>query len=143
MGFPGETEEDFQQLLDFLTVAQLDRVAASNILPSQAHKPSQLPDPIPESIQQERYERFMACQAEISQAKLQNKIGQEITVLIDQVDEEGAIARSAADAPEIDGLVYIEDGQNLEVGSFAKVQVIEADEYDLYAIKTIRDEGGA
>jgi ribosomal protein S12 methylthiotransferase len=88
---------------------------------------------VPESVQQQRYERFMECQAAISQQKLHQKVGRVLTVLVDQVDEEGAIARSQADAPEIDGLVYIENGQQLKVGDYAQVRIVEAAEYDLYA----------
>ncbi len=133
VGFPGETEAEFQELLDFLTAAQLDRVGCFKYSPVPGAQANELPDPVPESVQQERYERFMSCQAEISQRKLQQKVGRTMTVLIDQVDDEGAIARSMADAPEIDGLVYIEDGQQLKAGDFATVKIVEAAEYDLYA----------
>lgn len=133
VGFPGETEAEFQELLDFLTAAQLDRVGCFKYSPVPGAQANDLPGPVPEEIQQQRYERFMAHQAVISQQKLQQKVGKTLTVLIDQVDEEGAIARSIADAPEIDGLVYIEDGQKLAVGSFVQVKIIEAAEHDLYA----------
>lgn len=133
VGFPGETEAEFQELLDFLTVARLDRVGCFKYSPVPGAQANELPDPVSETVQQDRYERFMACQANISQQKLQEKVGRTLTVLIDQVDEEGAIARSMADAPEIDGLVYIEDGQNLTVGHYATVRIVEAAEYDLYA----------
>ncbi len=133
VGFPGETEADFQELLDFLKAARLDRVGCFKYSPVPGADANDLPDPVPETVQQERYERFMACQAEISRGKLQEKIGCRMTVLIDKVDEEGAIARSMADAPEIDGVVYIEDGQKLTVGDFATVSVIDTNEYDLYA----------
>ncbi len=133
VGFPGETEADFQELLDFLKAARLDRVGCFKYSPVPGADANVLPDPVPETVQQERYERFMACQAEISHSKLQEKIGRRLTVLIDQVDEEGAIARSMADAPEIDGVVYIEDGQKLTVGDYATVSIIDTNEYDLYA----------
>ena len=133
VGFPGETEAEFQELLDFLTAAQLDRVGCFKYSPVAGATANELPDPVPEAVQQQRYERFMAHQTAISQQKLQQKVGRTLTVLVDQVDEQGAIARSASDAPEIDGLVYIEDGQKLAVGSFVQVKVIEAAEYDLYA----------
>ena len=133
VGFPGETEADFQELLDFLKAARLDRVGCFKYSPVPGADANNLPDPVPETVQQERYERFMACQAEISRSKLQEKIGRRLTVLIDQVDAEGAIARSMADAPEIDGVVYIEDGQKLTVGDYATVNIIDTNEYDLYA----------
>ena len=133
VGFPGETEADFQELLDFLKAARLDRVGCFKYSPVPGADANNLPDPVPETVQQERYERFMACQAEISRSKLQEKIGRRLTVLIDQVDAEGAIARSMADAPEIDGVVYIEDGQKLTVGDYATVSIIDTNEYDLYA----------
>lgn len=133
VGFPGETEAEFQELLDFLTAAQLDRVGCFKYSPVPGASANALPDPVPEAVQQQRYERFMAHQTAISQQKLQQKVGRTLTVLVDQVDEEGAIARSQSDAPEIDGLVYIEDGQKLPVGHFAQVKIIEAAEYDLYA----------
>lgn len=133
VGFPGETEGDFQELLDFLSAAELDRVGCFKYSPVPGALANELPDPISESVQQERYNRFMECQAAISQKKLQKKVGKRLTVLVDQVDEEGAIARSMSDAPEIDGLVYIEDGQNLTVGNYVTVKIREAAEYDLYA----------
>jgi ribosomal protein S12 methylthiotransferase len=133
VGFPGETEADFQELLNFLKVARLDRVGCFKYSPVPGADANNLPDPVPETVQQERYEQFMACQAEISRGKLQEKIGRRLTVLIDQVDTEGAIARSMADAPEIDGVVYIEDGQKLTVGDYATVSIIDTNEYDLYA----------
>lgn len=133
VGFPGETEAEFQELLDFLTQARLDRVGCFKYSPVPGAQANELADPVPESVQQERYERFMAHQALISQQKLQEKLGKTLTVLVDQVDGEGAIARSMADAPEIDGLVYIENGQKLAVGDYVQVKVVEAAEYDLYA----------
>jgi ribosomal protein S12 methylthiotransferase len=137
VGFPGETEADFQELLDFLKAARLDRVGCFKYSPVAGAAANELPDPVPETVQQERYERFMECQAEISRHKLQEKVGLTMTVLVDKVDEEGAIARSMADAPEIDGVVYIEDGQKLTVGEYATVSIVEAGEYDLYAELTI------
>lgn len=133
VGFPGETEAEFQELLNFLTAAQLDRVGCFKYSPVPGAAANQLPDPVPDEVQQERYERFMQHQAAISQQKLQAKVGRVLTVLVDQVDNEGAIARSMADAPEIDGVVYIEDGQKLIPGHFATVKIIEAAEHDLYA----------
>ncbi|MBS0352170.1 MAG: 30S ribosomal protein S12 methylthiotransferase RimO [Proteobacteria bacterium] len=132
VGFPGETEEDFEQLLEFLKIAELDRVGCFKYSPVAGAKANQLPNPVAADIQQQRYQRFMECQMEISRRKLQRKIGQELTVLIDQVDQQGAIARSMADAPEIDGLVYVEDGQKLKIGDFVKAIIVDSSEHDLY-----------
>ncbi|HHO70000.1 MAG TPA: 30S ribosomal protein S12 methylthiotransferase RimO, partial [Halothiobacillus sp.] len=108
VGFPGETEADFQILLDFLEEAQLDRVGCFTYSPVDGAAANELANPVPEAIKQERLERLMAVQARISAEKLARKIGQTMTVLVDEIDEEGAIARSPADAPEIDGNVFIE-----------------------------------
>ncbi|MEW6561624.1 MAG: 30S ribosomal protein S12 methylthiotransferase RimO [Pseudomonadota bacterium] len=133
VGFPGETEEEFEELLDFLEEAQLDRVGAFAYSPVEGAAANALPDHIPAEVQMERLARLMQLQAEISAEKLARKVGREIKVLVDAVDEDGAIARSAADAPEIDGLVYIEDGQNLEAGEFVTVRITDSDEHDLWA----------
>ncbi|MDH3948400.1 MAG: 30S ribosomal protein S12 methylthiotransferase RimO [Gammaproteobacteria bacterium] len=134
VGFPGETEQDFEELLQFLQEAQLDRVGAFAYSPVEGAKANDLPDPVPEEIKQERLERFMATQQAISEAKLQNKIGTNQTVLVDDITEDGvALARSAADAPEIDGLVIIEDGADLTIGDFGEVKVVESTEHDLIA----------
>lgn len=132
-GFPGETEDDFAQLLDFLAEAQLDRVGAFAYSPVEGATANELPDPVPELLREERKARLMAFQEDISTQRLEAKIGQEMTVLVDEVDEEGALARSAADAPEIDGLVVIPDGEGLEVGEFIRVRVTDCDVHDLYA----------
>lgn len=132
-GFPGETDRDFEILLDFLKEAQLDRVgcfAYSNVDGASAQL---LDDHVPEELKQERLERFMAVQAEISAAKLAAKIGHQFDVLIDEVDEEGAIARTYADAPEIDGLVYVSDPGQVVPGDVIRVQITESDEHDLWA----------
>ncbi|MCB1966094.1 MAG: 30S ribosomal protein S12 methylthiotransferase RimO, partial [Candidatus Accumulibacter sp.] len=112
VGFPGETEDDFAQLLDFLSEAQLDRVGCFTYSPVEGATANTLPDPVPEEVKQERQARLMELQAAISAERLQGRIGQTLTVLVDAIDEEEgiAIARSTADAPEIDGLVYIEEG---------------------------------
>merc|ERR1711916_413695 len=107
VGFPGETEEDFQMLLDFLEQAQLDRVGCFTYSPVDGAKANDLDDPVPEAIKEERKARFMAVQAKIPTERLKRKIGQVVEVLIDEVDEEGAIGRTKADAPEIDGMVYL------------------------------------
>ncbi|MCB1778265.1 MAG: 30S ribosomal protein S12 methylthiotransferase RimO [Candidatus Competibacteraceae bacterium] len=135
VGFPGETEDDFGQLLDFLSEAQLDRVGCFTYSPVKGAPANALPDPIPEAIKQERQARLMALQAAISAERLRARIGQILTVLVDAIDEEEgmAIARSTADAPEIDGQVYVEDGAQLPVGAFAQVRIVDADEHDLYA----------
>ena len=133
VGFPGETEEEFEELLDFLEEAQLDRVGAFMYSPVDGAVANELADHIPPEIQEERLGRLMQLQAEISAERLKRKIGKTMQVLIDEVDEEGAIARSSADAPDIDGVVYINDGQDLQVGQFVNVQIIESDEHDLWA----------
>jgi len=133
VGFPGETEEEFEELLDFIEAAQLDRVGAFAYSPVEGAAANALPDPVSPEIQEERLARLMMLQAEISAEKLARKVGSRITVLVDAVDEEGAMARSAADAPEIDGMVYIENGQDLLPGEFVTVRVTDSDEHDLWA----------
>lgn len=133
VGFPGETEEDFQMLLDWLEEAELDRVGCFKYSPVDGAKANDLPDHVPEEIQQERFDRFMQAQQAISARKLQRKIGSRMMVIIDEVDEEGAVARSAADAPNIDGMVYLNDFFDCQPGDFVEVEVEHADEYDLWA----------
>jgi len=133
VGFPGETEEEFQELLDFLTEAQLDRVGAFAYSPVDGATANELPDQIPEEVKQERLDRFMAHQAEISAARLQLKVGRRGRIIIDEVVEEGAVGRSEADAPEIDGQVFIDGATHLKVGDIVDVEFEEADEYDLWA----------
>jgi len=136
VGFPGETERDFEELLQFLEAAQLDRVGAFAYSPVEGARANELPNPVPEDIKEERLERFMTTQQAISEAKLKYKIGKTLTVLVDEITEDGvALARSAADAPEIDGLVIVEDGAELMVGEFAEVKIIESTEHDLLAIQ--------
>ena len=131
VGFPGETEAEFEELLDFLDAAQLDRVGAFAYSAVDGAKANELPGAVPEEVKQERLERFMAKQAEISAARLQGKIGTTVQALVDQVGKDGAVARTAADAPEIDGLLHIVDGQKLKPGQFVEVHVEAADEHDL------------
>ena len=131
-GFPGETEADFELLLSFLREAELDRVGCFAYSPVEGATANALPGAVPEEVKQERVARLMELQEEISAAKLERKIGQIVTVLVDEVDEEGAVARSAADAPEIDGLVYIEGAGNLKPGDFAEVEITDADAHDLW-----------
>lgn len=132
VGFPGETEQEFEQLLDFMSEAQMDRVGCFAYSPVKGAAANELPDQIPEEVKQERLARFMAHQAEISAARLQKRVGRIETVLIDEVVEEGAVARSKADAPEIDGQVFIDGATHLKVGDFVDVELEEADEYDLW-----------
>ena len=133
VGFPSETEEEFEELLDFLEEAQLDRVGAFIYSPVDGAVANALPDHIAPEVQQERLARLMLLQEEISEQRLKRKIGRTMKVLVDEVNEEGAIARSSADAPEIDGVVYIENGQQLNVGDFVEVKIIDSDTHDLWA----------
>lgn len=133
VGFPGETEEEFQMLLDFIDKAELDRVGCFKYSPVEGAKANELPDPVPAEVQEERFQRFMELQQQVSIRKLARKVGKEMLVLIDEVDEEGATGRSAADAPEIDGLVYLNGETGLKPGDMVKVHIDEADEYDLWA----------
>ncbi|MGL4251365.1 MAG: 30S ribosomal protein S12 methylthiotransferase RimO [Aeromonas sp.] len=133
VGFPGETEEDFQMLLDFIDKAELDRVGCFKYSPVEGALANELADPVPEEIQEARFQRFMELQQQVSIRKLARKVGQELTVIIDEVDEEGATGRSFADAPEIDGLVYLNGETSLKPGDMVKVRIDESDEYDLWA----------
>ncbi|PTS74648.1 30S ribosomal protein S12 methylthiotransferase RimO [Aeromonas sp. HMWF036] len=133
VGFPGETEEDFQMLLDFIDKAELDRVGCFKYSPVEGALANELPAPVPEEVQEERFQRFMELQQQVSIRKLARKVGQEMTVIIDEVDEEGATGRSFADAPEIDGLVYLNGETGLKPGDMVKVRIDESDEYDLWA----------
>ena len=134
VGFPGETEAEFEELLDFLDIAQLDRVGAFAYSPVEGAGANGLPDPVPEELKQERLARFMERQAGISAAKLEAKVGTVQRCLVDAIDGELAIARSMADAPEIDGLVQIQDGRDagLHPGQFVDVEILGSDEHDLY-----------
>ncbi|MCB1600990.1 MAG: 30S ribosomal protein S12 methylthiotransferase RimO [Lysobacterales bacterium] len=149
VGFPGETEAEFEELLDFLDEAQLDRVGAFAYSPVTGAKANELPDPVPEEIKQERLQRFMEKQAEISAQRLQAKVGTVQRVLIDEVGPTVAIGRSTADAPEIDGQVHIAtgtrggkrkaalaraDAPQLQPGQFVDVRIVEADEHDLHGV---------
>jgi ribosomal protein S12 methylthiotransferase len=136
VGFPGETEAEFEELLDFLDEAQLDRVGAFAYSPVDGAKANDLPNPVPEDEKQDRLQRFMQRQAEISAARLEAKVGSVQTVLVDAIDGELGIARSKADAPEIDGLVQIQDGAlaGLKPGQFVDVTIMGSDEHDLFAL---------
>jgi len=133
VGFPGETEADFEELLDFLDTAQLDRVGCFTYSAVDGAAANQLPNPVPETVKQERYHRFMLKQQEISARKLQRRIGQQMTVLVETREDGDYLGRSYADAPEIDGLVRIATDSTLDLGDFCRVQINDADEYDLYA----------
>lgn len=133
VGFPGETEADFELLLDFLREARLDRVGCFQYSPVRGARANDLPDQVPEPVKQERWERFMALQQQISAARLQEKVGRTIEILIDEVDDAGATGRSSADAPEIDGRVYLEGVTGLNPGDLVEAEVTAADDYDLWA----------
>ena len=134
VGFPGETEEDFQMLLDFLKEAQLDRVGCFKFSPVEGAPATEMTDQVPEDVKEERFHRFMQLQQEISAERLKQKIGQTLDVIVDEIDDECIIGRTKADAPEVDGLVYIESlsGTPVKVGEFIKVTITHSDEYDLW-----------
>ncbi|HLS84022.1 MAG TPA: 30S ribosomal protein S12 methylthiotransferase RimO [Arenimonas sp.] len=144
VGFPGETEQEFEALLDFLDEAQLDRVGAFAYSPVEGAAANALPDPVPEEVKQERLARFMARQAEISTARLEARVGSVQRCLVDLLDGELAIARSMADAPEIDGLVQIQDGAaaGLKPGDFCEVRIMGSDEHDLFGLVGDPDDLG-
>jgi ribosomal protein S12 methylthiotransferase len=135
VGFPGETEQEFEELLAFLEEAQLDRVGAFMYSPVEGAAANALPDHIPSEIQQERLARLMQLQEKISRDRLAGKLGQKLSVLVDSIDENGAIARSSADAPEIDGMVFINDALSLQPGDWVEVRVTRTDTHDLWADK--------
>ena len=134
IGFPGETEDDFQYLMDWLEEAQLDRVGAFRFEPVEGAAANALPDPVPEAVKEERYARLMELTARISAEKLQAKIGRTLDVIIDAVEEDGATGRSKADAPEIDGEVHLRDAGHLRVGDIVPVAIEDADEHDLFGV---------
>jgi ribosomal protein S12 methylthiotransferase len=136
VGFPGETDAEFEELLDFIDEAELDRVGAFAYSPVNGAKANDLPDAVPEDVKQERLARFMELQAQISTEKLERKVGTVQKVLIDSLDGELAIGRSSADAPEIDGLVQIQNGEEagLKVGQFVDVTIMGSDEHDLFGL---------
>lgn len=132
VGFPGETDADFEELLQFLQVAQLDRVGCFQYSAVDGAAANELANPVPEELKVERRERFMAAQQKISTKKLQAKIGKVVEVLVDEANTEQIVARSAADAPEIDGNVFIQPNSDIEAGDIIQVKIEDADEYDLY-----------
>lgn len=133
VGFPGETEQDFEELLQWLQVAQLDRVGCFEYSPVTGASANDLPNPVPEEVKQERWQRFMETQQAISASKLQEKVGWEMDVLVDHVEAGMAVGRSYADAPEIDGVVHIEGDHGLQPGDWVPVRIEQADDYDLWA----------
>ena len=135
VGFPGETEEEFEELLTFLRQAQLDRVGCFKYSPVEGAKANELPDHIDETIKEQRLARFMSVQAEISTEKLKQKIGKEYQILIDEIGTDGAIGRTYADAPEIDGVVHLTDEFDVKPGDKVWVQIIHSDEHDLWGVK--------
>ena len=132
VGYPGETEQDFELLLDFLEKAQLDRVGCFPYSPVEGAAANELANQVPDEIKQQRFDRFMQLQQKISMQKLQAKIGKTLAVIIDEVDEDGAIGRSMADAPEIDGVVYLNEEKDVNVGDIVQVIIEHSDEYDLW-----------
>ncbi|WP_066644406.1 30S ribosomal protein S12 methylthiotransferase RimO [Sphingomonas sp. CCH16-B10] len=136
VGFPGETEADFQYLLEWLEEAQLDRVGAFRFEPVAGAAANALPDPVPEEVKEDRYARLMALTARISAEKLQAKVGRTVAVIIDAVDTEsgGATGRSTADAPEIDGEVHLRDAGHLNEGDIVRVEIEDADDHDLFGV---------
>ncbi|MBA2655998.1 MAG: 30S ribosomal protein S12 methylthiotransferase RimO [Tatlockia sp.] len=133
VGFPGETEDEFVELLDFLQEARLDRVGCFQYSPVNGAKANELVNPVPEAIKEERYHRFMQVQAKISRDKLAQKIGSRQMVLVDEINHEQIVARSKSDAPEIDGLVFLPPTENIKVGERIEVTITDSDDYDLYA----------
>mgnify|MGYP003594242257 FL=1 len=134
VGFPGETDAEFEELLDFLDEAELDRVGCFKYSPVDGAPANALPDPVPEEVKEERWQRLMELQAEISAERLQDRIGREIDVIVDRVAGDSAVARSSADAPEIDGVVHLENVAGLVSGEIIRVRVEGADAYDLWAV---------
>ncbi|MGC6401584.1 30S ribosomal protein S12 methylthiotransferase RimO [Sphingomonas sp. FW199] len=135
VGFPGETEGDFEYLMEWLAEARLDRVGAFRFEPVAGAAANDLPDPVPEAVKEERYARLMELTARISSEKLAAKVGRTLDVIIDAVDEDGgATGRSMADAPEIDGEVFLRDAAHLTVGDIVPVTIEDADDHDLYGV---------
>ncbi|HEV7390679.1 MAG TPA: radical SAM protein, partial [Burkholderiales bacterium] len=133
VGFPGETDADFEELLEFLEVAQLDRVGCFTYSAVEGATANTFPDHVPQEIKEERRARFMAVQERISTTRLKQKVGKTLTVLVDELTEDGAIARSTADAPEIDGVVHVARSRKLKLGEFAQVRITDSDAHDLFA----------
>lgn len=143
VGFPGETEEEFEELLHFIREARLDRVGCFMYSPVEGAKANDLPDPVSEEIKQDRHRRFMDIQGEISAARLQERIGKEYQVVIDSIDSEGAIGRTYADAPEVDGVVHLNGVYDVTPGQRIWAEVIHADEHDVWAVPVDDEDGDA
>jgi ribosomal protein S12 methylthiotransferase len=142
VGFPGETEDDFESLLEWMTEAKIDRAGCFKYENVAGAVSNDLPNHVPEEVKQERWERFMEIQRQVSDERLQAKIGQTLSVIIDEVDDEGgADARSMGDAPEIDGKVLLRDAQGFSQGDIVEVEVEDADDYDLYAVPVTHNLG--
>ena len=140
VGFPGETEDEFRELLDFLEQARLDRVGCFKYSPVEGAAANTLDaEPVPDPVKQERWERFMATQAEISKQRMRERVGRTLDVLVDEVDGARAIGRSYADAPEIDGVVHMAEAEGLQPGDLVEARIVDADEYDLYAAPAAQD----
>ena len=135
VGFPGETEEEFEELLDFLEEAQLDRVGCFKYSPVEGATANDLPDHVSDEVMEDRLQRFMEVQARISGDKLQARIGQEYLILVDEVNGLGIVGRSYMDAPEVDGKVYLSDDFDAEPGDLIWVQIIHADEHDVWGVR--------
>ena len=134
VGFPGETDAEFEELLHWVDEAQLDRVGCFKYSPVNGAKANDLPDPVAPEVMDERYARFMERAAAVSEARLAAKVGREMKVLVDRVDGNDAIARTAGDAPEIDGVVNVKQARQLRAGEFATVKITAAGTYDLAAV---------
>jgi ribosomal protein S12 methylthiotransferase len=132
VGFPGETEADFEFLLDWLTEAQIDRLGCFKYEPIEGAPANDLPGAVPEEVKEERHARLMAHQQAISTARLAARVGRTLEVIIDEVADDGALGRSKGDAPEVDGKVVVEDGEGLDLGDVVRVGITASDEYDLY-----------
>ena len=133
VGFPGETEAEFNELLDFMREASLDRVGCFKYSPVEGASANELENPVPEDVKEERWHQFMSVQQEISAQRLQRKVGTKVDILIDEVSPDGAVGRTKGDAPEIDGLVYLNNTDGLSPGTVVNRQIIDADDYDLWA----------
>jgi len=133
VGFPGETEAEFNELLDFMREASLDRVGCFKYSPVEGATANELENPVPEDVKEERWHQFMSVQQEISAQRLQRKVGTKVDILIDEVSPDGAVGRTKGDAPEIDGLVYLKNTDSLAPGTVVNRQIMDADDYDLWA----------
>ncbi len=135
VGFPGETEEDFQELLEFLTKAQLEKVGCFKYSAVEGAKANDLGEQVPEELKEERYHRFMQHQLQISQSRLASRVGKTYDVLVDEINRRYIVGRSKYDAPEIDGLVYIKNNgiNQVQVGDMVQAHITDSDDYDLYA----------